>query len=183
MPVKIPRSRLGRTAATAALALPLLGGGATLAAANTGTDEPTISEQVPVDDLLAAYDSYYGAGYTYEELMVLAEEWNLGQFEAKIAAGELIRSGDAATLESILAANPVPVPVDDGVDPAADAGDADADDVSSIDAFFAAGYDYDQAVELAADWGLADVYSAKVQAGTLVLDGRQAELDALLAEG
>ena len=84
MPVKIPRSRLGRTAATAALALPLLGGGATLAAANTGTDEPTISEQVPVDDLLAAYDSYYGAGYTYEELIDCGNGITFGEGNAKL---------------------------------------------------------------------------------------------------
>ena len=40
-----------------------------------------------------------------------------------------------------------------------------------MDAFFAAGYDYDDAVQLAKLWKKADAYQAKVEGGKRLLAG------------
>jgi hypothetical protein len=56
---------------------------------------------VPV---LSAYAAFWDAGYDYETLLRLAEEWQLPEFDAKARAGAAIVNGDAAVISQIDAA-------------------------------------------------------------------------------
>ena len=113
------------------------------------------------EDDLDAYEAYWENGYNYRQLLVLAEEWNLSEFEAKARAGNAILAGDASSFDDLVA----------GIEPGAnEGGDADLDYSGPDAAFWEAGYTYDDAVILGDEWNIKP-YEAKVRAAELIAAG------------
>ena len=97
-------------------------------------------------------DAYFAAGYNYDDAVKLARLWKLADpFAAKVEGGK-----------RLLADQKLPVK------PSAV---AEAQETARVNAFFKAGYDYDDAVKLAKLWKLADPYSAKIEGGKRLLAG------------
>ncbi|MGW4943425.1 hypothetical protein ACWEOZ_17770 [Actinoplanes sp. NPDC004185] len=97
-------------------------------------------------------DAYFAAGYNYDDAVKLAKLWKLADpFSAKVEGGK-----------RLLAKKKLPVK------PSAV---AEAKETARVNKFFAAGYDYDDAVKLAKLWKLADPYSAKIEGGKRLLAG------------
>ncbi len=63
---------------------------------------PTATPDGWNEDDLDAYAAYWDAGYNYEQLLALAEEWNASEFEAKGRAGNAIQNGDVAEITAIV---------------------------------------------------------------------------------
>lgn len=107
---------------------------------------------------LAAY--FLGSGYTFEDAQVLARHWGVGIGEAKARAGSELKTVGVLPFVDVArpaAATPTP------------------QDTARFDAFFEAGYDYDDSVLLARHWGFgSDGFAeAKLKAGGLLLDHQQ----------
>lgn len=108
----------------------------------------------PTDDELAI-DTFFGVGYDYDDAVALAEYWGLDfPYDAKIKAGFELKAG--AELPDV--AQPS-VPVDFTLEGL------------QLDAFFTAGYDYDDALALAEFWGVDEAYEAKLKAGAFIKAG------------
>ncbi len=118
---------------------------------------PTTSPSAPPSEaeLEKRWDAYFGAGYDYDDAVRLAKIWNskdeIGAVKAE--AGRRLLAGEALPFK----------PSPDNV--------ADAKETRQVDAFFAAGYDYDDAAKLAQLWKTDDAYGAKVLAGKKLLAG------------
>ena len=101
------------------------------------------------------WEDFFAAGYDYDDAVAIAEAWGSDATveEIKATAGLALRDGQT-------------LPIAPGSGPAApELGDP------SIVAFFNAGYDYDDALELAELWGV-DSVQAKVAAGEKLLVGQ-----------
>ncbi|MBI4943348.1 MAG: hypothetical protein HY830_21600 [Actinobacteria bacterium] len=105
----------------------------------------------------AALATYFNNGYDYDDALVLAEIWSGVEdlVDVKANAGHKILDG---------------LPLPGGVLPF-DGDQVDAGQQAALDAFFAAGYDYDDAVALARIWGGIDPFDAKVMAGDKLIAG------------
>jgi hypothetical protein len=102
----------------------------------------------------AQVDAFFAAGYDYDDAVKLAKLWHLPDAShAKVAAGKKLLAGEKLPIK--------PTPVDPGSEPAA----------APINAFFGAGYTYDDAVQLAKLWHTSDPYQAKIDAGKKLLAG------------
>jgi hypothetical protein len=102
----------------------------------------------------AQVNAFFAAGYDYNDAVKLAALWHLPDANhAKVAAGKKLLAGEKLPIK--------PTPADPGSDPSA----------APVNAFFAAGYTYDDAVRLAALWHQSDPYQAKVAAGKKLLAG------------
>ncbi|MCO1656216.1 hypothetical protein [Pseudonocardia humida] len=115
--------------------------------------DPTLDDGASDEQLV---DLFFALGYTGEDAAVLAEQWELPLGEAKVAAGRELK------VVGVLPFVDVP-PVDEYV-PA-------AGDDAALAAFFDTGHDYDDAVALAAHWGLGEPFEAKLKAGGLLRSG------------
>jgi hypothetical protein len=105
----------------------------------------------------AELDAYFAAGYGYDDAVKLADLWKLPDaFAAKVEGGKRLLAGETLPIQ------PGPPATQD---PAGQAEQA------QVDAFFAAGYNYDDAARLADMWKLPDPYSAKVEGGKRLLAG------------
>jgi hypothetical protein len=108
-----------------------------------------------------AYDAYFQAGYDYEDAQQLAKMWqmsDIGQVKAT-AGGRLLRG-----LPLPFAATPDDPASEEPVDPKIQA---------RYQAFFDAGYVWDDAVKLAKLWKLSDPSDAKIEGGKRLLDGKK----------
>ncbi len=153
------------TATVVASGLALAGGSAYAQARDSSTDRPAPVAAAPAPEPVAETRRRPAAGrrrrpadllrrrYTYDDAVVLGAQWNLDPFEAKAEAGRKLAAGQ--TLPVAPGSSPVAEPA-----PVADDGSA-----AAVDAFFAAGHDYDDAVALAAVWNV-DPFEAKVTAGS-----------------
>ncbi|MEU4222268.1 hypothetical protein [Actinoplanes sp. NPDC026623] len=115
-------------------------------------------ETLPVkpDPDRARIDAYFGAGYGYDEAVKLAKLW-------KMPKGD-IHAVKAEAGKRLLAGQTLPVkPPKEHVQ--------DAQETAQLDAYFAADYDYNDAVKLAKLWKLKDPYAAKVAGGKKLLAG------------
>lgn len=120
---------------------------------------------------LDAYAAYWEAGYNYNQLLTLASEWNLSEFEAKARAGAAILAGDTSSFENIIA----------GIEPFLEELETyDAAASNPTDAFWDAGFTYDDALALAEVWNL-DSWDAKILAAEMIQDGDQDDVEALLS--
>lgn len=110
------------------------------------------------EDLQKAWDAYFSAGYDYDDAVKLAELWNstdeIGGVKAE--AGRRLLAGE--TLPIVATPNE-PEPAT-SADPKAEA---------QLRAYFAAGYDYEDAERLAKIWKLDDPSDAKIKGGKLIL--------------
>jgi hypothetical protein len=108
-------------------------------------------------DLERAYDAYFNAGYDYDDAVRLARLWkskdDIGTVKAE--AGRKLLAGERLPFE------PSPENVED------------AKTAAQVQAFFNAGYDYDDAARLADLWKLSSPYEAKAAAGEKLLDGKK----------
>jgi hypothetical protein len=114
------------------------------------------SEHVRTPKETARIEAYFAAGYGYDEAVKLAKLWKRSTDDigaVKAEAGRLLLAGKKLPVK----------PSKENVQAALEA--------KRVDAFFAAGYDYDDAVRLAALWKSTDPYAAKVAGGKKLLAG------------
>jgi len=102
-----------------------------------------------------ALNAYFAAGYDYNNALALAQLWHMtgDPTTVKAEAGRRLLAGQKLPI----AASPAAV--------------ASAADTADINAFFAAGYTYQDAVGLAQLWKISDPYQAKIDAGAKLLAG------------
>jgi hypothetical protein len=118
--------------------------------ASPGDSAPPSSEISPLEQ--KRINAFFLAGYGYEDAAKLAKLWKLSlPYEAKIEGGK-----------RLLADKKLPIK------PSAPAA---AKEEAHVNAFYEAGFDYDDAVTLAKLWKLSDPYRAKVEGGKRILDG------------
>lgn len=163
----LPVSRAGRIAAAGVVTstLAVVGAGAA-AAANPYSGFAVAVEgaaravgvewtAMPAGYTREQYEAFWGAGYTSDDVVALADLWQTDATTAKARAGQLVLDGA-----------PVPVAPAEAGPGAAPGGD------DPVSAFFDAGYGFDDAARLADLWQV-DVGEAKARAGQLLLDGGQ----------
>jgi hypothetical protein len=115
---------------------------------------PSVTESSGPADA-AALRAFLDAGYVWDDAVQLAGLWKLPDpAAAKVVAGKKLEAGEKLPIE------PKPANV------------AAAKESAAVDKFFAAGYDYNDAVRLAQLWKLSDPYAAKVAAGEKLLAGQ-----------
>ena len=103
----------------------------------------------------AALQAFFDAGYVWDDAVQLATLWHLDDpSRAKVDAGKMLGSGQTLPIQ----------PKPDNV--------AAAKEAAAVGKFFDAGYDYNDAVRLAALWHLKDAYAAKVAGGQKLLAGQ-----------
>jgi hypothetical protein len=116
------------------------------------------SARVGIDPNQKEYDAFFKAGYDYDDAVKLARLWRLKDDTgaAKVEAGRKLLAGEELPFK----ATPDEPATDQEIDPKTQ---------KQLDAYFKAGYNYDDAVKLAKLWKLADPYAAKVQGGKQLL--------------
>lgn len=97
------------------------------------------------------YDAYWGAGYTQEDTVALEALWGTGTDETKARAGQMLLDGEEPPVAPGTSGPPL---YHDG-----------------LDAYWAAGYGYEEAVALAELWGV-DTDEAKARASQALEEGR-----------
>jgi len=133
-------------------------------AAPAASPTPSVTPSLSPEDLYQArMDAYFGAGYGYDDALKLAKLWKMDKTDAlsvKAEAGKRLLAGKKLPIK------PTPdVPVsDEPVDPKNEARWA---------AYFAKGYDYDDAVKLARIWKMDknEIGAVKAEAGRRLLAG------------
>ncbi|GAA0295655.1 hypothetical protein [Kineococcus aurantiacus] len=119
---------------------------------------PAAAPVPPVDADQSAREVFFAAGYDYDDAVVLGARWNVDPWEAKAEGGRELAAGRT-------------LPIAPGSAPAAPlAPSDDGDDMAAVDAFFAAGYTYDDAVTLGETWNV-DPWEAKVTGGQKLTAG------------
>ena len=120
---------------------------------------PESSMPTAETELQRQRDAYFAAGYHYGDAVKLAKIWNSAQEVGAIKAEAGRR---------LLAGETLPVaPSSMAPEPAA----VDPRNAALVEAFLAAGYDYDDAMKLAKMWNSSGPYQAKVEAGQKLLNG------------
>lgn len=100
----------------------------------------------------ARLNAFSSAGYSYDDAEQLATLWKTATpYEAKIEGGK-----------RLLAKKTLPIPPSNP---------EQGKEEARVNAYFDAGYTYDDAVRLASLWKKADPYSAKIEAGKRILAG------------
>jgi hypothetical protein len=103
-----------------------------------------------------AVEKFFGTGYTYEDAQRLATMWKLPDaYAAKIAGGKKLLAGETLPFQ--------PSP----------AGVEAAKEQAQAEAFWNAGYVYDDAVRLARLWKLKTASKAKYEGGKRLLAGQE----------
>jgi hypothetical protein len=120
--------------------------------------KPTVSTPPSDAQNQKAWDAYFQAGYGYDDAVKLAKIWHekadIGQIKAE--AGRKLLAGEK-------------LPIKPG--PKTPANPGTTKEEAQVTAFFAAGYDYNDAVKLAKLWHTADPYHAKILGGKKLLAG------------
>lgn len=99
------------------------------------------------------YQAYFAAGYTYDDAVALGKIWHETDTAAiKAAAGQKLLDGDSL--------------------PVAPSGTPESKEDRAVDAFFNAGYTYDDAVRLGQMWNEPNTAHVKAEAGQKLLDGQ-----------
>jgi hypothetical protein len=105
------------------------------------------------DGMTPALTAYFNAGYDYNDAVALGKAWNETNISAiKSEAGQKLLDG--ATLPVQPSGTPVSAPD------------------KNVEAFFNAGYTYNDAVKLGKIWNESDTYQVKADAGKKLLDGQ-----------
>ncbi|MEU7901603.1 hypothetical protein [Actinoplanes sp. NPDC049118] len=107
------------------------------------------------------FDAYFGAGYDYDDAVKLASVWKKPKDDIGAVKAEAGRR--------LLAGETLPVKPGEGA-PQTGTVPPSREEVR-VEAFFAAGYDYDDAVKLAKIWKSKTPYAAKVAGGKKLLAG------------
>lgn len=123
--------------------------------------KPAGPKMSPAEELLQKrYDAYFNAGYDYDDAVALAKLWhskgNIGSVKAE--AGKRLLAGQTLPIKPGSADPAPPAPP--------------SNEEKRVGAFFAAGYDYADAVKLAKLWHTVDPYHAKIEGGKRLLAGQ-----------
>ncbi len=106
----------------------------------------------------AIVDAFYTSGYDLTDAVTLARIWKLDSaYKAKVKGGTELLDGKKL---------PVKPHHDDGLS------SADRKKALEVDKFFAAGYDYNDAVKLGKIWHTSTPYDAKILGGKKLLAGQ-----------
>lgn len=170
------RRRAVAYAAGGALVTAGMGAAAVMAAGQLGGASLTTDRAVPfaaapgaptatLADPQEQREAFRSAGYDYDDAVELARLWGLRQDAAddvKAEAGRRLLAGERLPLAAGAGpAAPAPAPPDLEAGPGED----------PYVAFLNAGYDWNDAVELARLWGSSDVLQTKADAGRKLLNG------------
>lgn len=142
---------LGAGIVAGGIAIPSHGNGKGGTAQIKPADSPTPTPNYTKSQEMAAY---FDAGYDYANAEDLAQLWNEGVYQAKADGGERLLDGQTLPVK----------PNEDPVSP------TQSQDDSAVNAFFAAGYTYNDAVTLGAIWNESS-YAAKGDGGQKLLNG------------
>ena len=130
-------------------------GGNGINAAGLPADVPSVAASYSDADQQKDWDAYFNAGYGYDDAVQLAALWHskapIGNVKAE--AGRRLLAGETLPIKP--SGNDTPTP-----DPTVVTGDQ-----AAFDAYFGAGYVWDDAVRLAKMWHLSDPADAKIMAG------------------
>ncbi len=118
----------------------------------------------PADYTMEQYIAFWGAGYTVEDAAALNELWSSDWMETKARAGQLLIDGQEVPIP------PSGVPGGETTEPPPPADPVAEQQMPLVQAFFAAGYSYEDAEALGELWS-TEVWEAKARGGQLVLDG------------
>ncbi|MFI5936460.1 hypothetical protein [Actinoplanes sp. NPDC051494] len=121
---------------------------------------PSVSVSVSASPVAAdqddQLDAYFAGGYDYDDAVKLARMWNMSKKNidaVKARAGQVLLDGK----DLPFAGDPVD--------------QQSAEEAAQVAAFFDAGYDIPDAVELSKLWRTKDAYGAKVMGGKKLLAG------------
>ena len=124
--------------------------------------KPVLEESPEPDPDQKQYDAYFNAGYDYDDALKLAKKWKMSTADDNIGAVK-VRAG-----QWLIDGKRLPV------QPSNDPDDVDVvtpKEEQQVNAFFGAGYDYDDAVRLAKLWKKPTPYEAKIAGGKKILAG------------
>jgi hypothetical protein len=128
-------------------------GGSTGTASLTVGADPTTSASPANFTAAEGSSEFFAAGYTYQDAISLGNLWNETNLnQVKASAGIKLLDGDTL--------------------PVAPSGSAESASDQAQDFFLTAGYDYQDAVTLAAMWKETDIIQVKAQAGQKLMDGQ-----------
>jgi hypothetical protein len=154
---QLPNLMPGETAPSGGVAIvqpaaPQVSSGPPSAPASDPADEDVDSEFTPAEQ--KARDKFFASGYSYTEAEKLAKIWKTDDItQVKTTAGQKLLDGERLPVQ----------PPKEQVE--------DARDGARTEAFFAAGYDYDDAATLARRWKLSSPWEAKVEGGKRIMAG------------
>ncbi|XVU21135.1 hypothetical protein ACQPZJ_28125 [Actinoplanes sp. CA-054009] len=136
-------------------------GGATLPAAAPAVS-PSASRAPSETELQNYWKAYFEAGYGYNDALKLAKLWklNANPGDVKAEAGRRLLLGETLPIK--------PSPDPEVSEPSSEEIDKFQ---KQLDAYFGAGYTWDEAEKLAKIWKLADPSDAKVEGGKRLLAG------------
>jgi hypothetical protein len=113
---------------------------------------------------MADLNAFFGASYTYEDAVGLAQLWKISDpYQAKIDGGAKLLAGE--TLPFAPGSQPTPA-AETSANAAASANE------DAVNKYFAAGYTYDDAVTLGKMWKIDDTYQVKIDAGQKLIAGQ-----------
>jgi hypothetical protein len=126
--------------------------GAELLAGQTLPIPPSGTPATPQE---LAMQAFWNAGYDYTDAQTLGQMWHETDLsQVKVEAGQKLEDGETLPIQPSTPKTPD--------SPAAD---------SAVNAFFNAGYTYDDAVQLSKVWHTTDAYQAKVMGGNKLENG------------
>jgi hypothetical protein len=128
---------------------------------------PSGTPETPVEK---AQTAYFGAGYDYNDAVTLGQMWHETNIQhVKTKAGQELLDGQTLPIKP----SDPSVPGTLTGTSASGLGSGAAGDASALAAYFAAGYDYNDAVALGKVWHQTDTDQIKAAAGQKLLDGQQ----------
>jgi hypothetical protein len=121
--------------------------------------QPSPSPSPSQGELDRDWTAYFQAGYGYDDAVRLARLWNMNSDDigaVKAEAGRRLLAGETLPIQP----GPESTP------------SAEPEEYVNIDAFFTAGYTYEDAVKLAGIWHTEDPYHAKIEGGRRLRAGQ-----------
>ncbi|WP_433292228.1 hypothetical protein ACQP2F_27460 [Actinoplanes sp. CA-030573] len=121
---------------------------------------PSTIPSLSPEDFQKGLDAYFNAGYDYDDAVKLAALWHVNAVPAKVKAEAGLR---------LLAGEQLPFAATPNDDSTATPPDEITKNQKQLDAFFNAGYTWDEAEKLAKIWHLSDPFDAKIKGGKKLL--------------
>ena len=149
---------------------------------------PDLPPEAPINQDVSAF---FAAGYTYDDAVTLSKLWHNSSYQAKVEGGKKLLDNEPLPIPPSGPSRPdmrarcvssparaAAKPLGDGkvVSSAKGTIIGTSDDATAADAaraaYFAAGYDYNDAVALGNLWNESDPWQVKADAGQKLLDGQ-----------
>ncbi len=143
--------------------------------------ESLADEPGPTQEEMLAQRAFWDAGFSYDQLLALAEYWQLESFDAKVKAGFFILD-DARFIVDRAIADATPDPHHEPADPSYGSVTSPHTDRDAHRAFWDAGYTQEQLELLSDVWDLTEE-AAKAKAGRFILEGDEEPIGVALAYG